>query len=136
MGNRKEKILLIRKRNRKLKKVKNIGIVKFVGNLSKSRNYWRSCKRYIRWIEWMGKRKEKKMGIKIKLCDIFVRVERFEFWRKRKCVRAFRGVLTGIFFHYLEYGKFSISASSSNFLYCDVYPYKDSFDDWTEIARK
>jgi hypothetical protein len=43
MGNRKEEILLIRKRNRKSKKVKNKGIIKFVRNLSKrkrlSRNY-------------------------------------------------------------------------------------------------
>ena len=130
----------IRKRNRKLKKVKNKWIVKFVKNLSKrkrlSRNYWRSFKIYKKRIEWMGRRKDKKMGLKTKLCDIFVRVKRFGFWRKRRCVWAFLGVLTRIFLHYLECDKFSISASSSYFLYCDVYPYKDSFVDWTELARK
>ena len=140
MGNRKEEILLIRKRNRKSKKVKNKGIIKFVRNLSKrkrlSRNYWRSCKRYKRWIEKMVRRKKNKMGIKAKLRDIFVRVKRFGFWRKRRCVWAFLGVLTRNFLHYLECDKFSISASSSDFLYCDVYPYKDYFVDWTELARK
>ena len=85
MGNIKEKTLRIRKWNRKLKKVKNIGIVKFVRNLLKrkrlSRYYWRSCRRYRRWIDWMVKWKEKKMGIKTELCDIFVRVGGFEIWR-------------------------------------------------------
>ena len=126
MGNIKEKTLRIRKWNRKLKKIKNIGIVKFVRNLSKrkriSRNYWRSFKIYRRWIDWMVIWKEKKMGIKTELCDIFVRVGRFEIWRKRRCVWAFCEVLFRIFLHNLEYDKFSISASSSNFLYFDVYP--------------
>ena len=132
MGKRKIKILLIRKINQKLKKVKNIGITKFVSNLS----IWRSFRRYRSWIERLVKRKRKKMGIKTELCYFFVRLERFKFWRKRRCIWAFRRVHTRIFYHYLEWDKFSIPASSSNFLYCHVYPYKDSFDDRTELARK